>query len=50
FDFQFLDVCYWFRLSVLGRLLLVSTFGSWTFQLSVLGVKYIDFGYQFLGI
>ncbi|PKC50304.1 hypothetical protein RhiirA1_486792, partial [Rhizophagus irregularis] len=33
FDFQFLDVCYWFRLSVLGRLLLVSAFGSWAFVL-----------------
>ncbi|CAB4395457.1 unnamed protein product [Rhizophagus irregularis] len=49
FDFQFLDVCYWFRLSVLGHLLLVSAFGSWhlfwlslsvliyRFRLSVLG-------------
>ncbi|CAB5376332.1 unnamed protein product [Rhizophagus irregularis] len=40
FDFQFLDVCYWFRLLVLGRLLLVSAFGSWRFfrfRLSVLG-------------
>ncbi|CAB5388527.1 unnamed protein product [Rhizophagus irregularis] len=36
FDFQFLDVCYWFRLSVLGHLLLLSVL-IYRFRLSVLG-------------
>ncbi|CAB4375988.1 unnamed protein product [Rhizophagus irregularis] len=51
FDFQFLDVCYWFRLSVLGvcidfgfqfqlsvlgHLILISAFSSYAFDLKVM--------------
>ncbi|CAB4400166.1 unnamed protein product [Rhizophagus irregularis] len=53
FDFQFLDICYWFQLSVLRHLLLILAFGSWAFVLiSAFSFWAFDigFGFQFLDV